>query len=312
MTGSNHFAQVWAPVVALSLDRALGDPPNRWHPVAWQGRLLDLASRHAPDGDRARFFYGGAVVLLGAGLSAAAGAAVEGLAARLPPAPGLLLRGAALKLAIACHGLDRAACEVEDALRREDLPAARRLLGWHLVSRPTGDLSATEVAGAAVESVAENLTDAFVAPICVWAVGGLSALWAYRFCQTADSMWGYHDREHEWLGKPAARADDVLNWLPARLATALLACAGALQGADVRGGIRARAAQASRTASPNAGQTMATMAGLLHVTLTKRGHYSLAGGTAAATPDTIRQARKIVRSAAWLGGLLVSTVKALA
>ncbi len=310
--GSNHFAKAWVPVVALSMDQVLGDPPNRWHPVAWQGRFLELASRHVPDGDRARLLYGGAVVLLGASLSAAAGAAVEGMAARLPPAPGLLLRGAALKLAIASHGLDRVAGEVEETLRREDLPAARRLLGWHLVSRPTGDLSAAEVAGAAVESVAENLTDALVAPMCVWAVGGLPALWAYRFCQTADSMWGYHDREHEWLGKPAARADDALNWLPARLAIALLACAGALQGADVRGGLRARAAQASQTASPNAGQTMATMAGLLHVTLTKRGHYSLAGGTSTTTPDTIRQARRIVKSAAWLCGLLLAAAKALA
>ncbi len=310
--GSNRFVNASVPLAALAMDRALGDPPNRWHPVAWQGRLLELAARHVPEADGARFIYGGLVVLLGAGLSAAAGAAVDCLADGLPTLPGLLVRGAALKLAIASYGLDRAAGEVEEALRRGDLTAARRLLGWHLVSRPTTDLSATEVAGAAIESVSENLTDALVAPMCAWAVGGLPAVWAYRFFQTADSMWGYHDPDHEWLGKPAARADDAFNWLPARLASALLACAGAWHGADVQSGRQARETQAGQTASPNAGQTMAMMAGLLHVTLTKRGHYTLVGGTSLAAPDTLSQARKIVQSAALLAGAVISAIKIFA
>jgi adenosylcobinamide-phosphate synthase len=224
----------WVPFLAYVIDWRLGDPPNNWHPVAWQGRLLALAGKHVPGGDRGRLTYGAAAVALGTGASAAAALLVERGAERLPAIPQLVLSAAALKLAISGRGLDRAAGEVEAALRRGDLPEARRLLGWHLVSRPTADLSREEVAAAAVESVAENLTDAFVAPLCAWVVGGLPAVWAYRFVQTSDSMWGYHDPEHEWLGKCAARLDDALNWLPARLAAGLLMLSAGLHGADMR------------------------------------------------------------------------------
>ena len=296
------------PLVAFALDSVLGDPPNCWHPVAWQGRLLGLAGRHAPGSSAARFVYGACCLLAGAGLSALGGAAVErgaGPPGRLPALPRLLVTGLALKLAIAGRGLDRAAGEVELALRRGDLPEARRLLGWHLVSRPTGELSEEEVAAAAVESVAENLTDGLIAPLCAWGAGGLPGVWAYRFVQTADSMWGYHDLEHEWLGKAAARLDDALNWLPARLSALLLTLAAWLDRADAGNAWRTRRAQAGRTSSPNAGQTMATMAGALGVTLSKRGHYTLEGGRRPVTPDTLRQARRIVRVSGLLGAALL-------
>ena len=329
---------VCAPLAAWALDRLLGDPPNAWHPVAWQGRFLAWAEDRsqrpegqksggrgqsrdreagAPDaglaaGDLGRFAWGAAALAAGMALSAGAAWGASRLARRLPWPFRLALEAGLLKLAIASRGLDRAAGEVEDALRRGDLGEARRLLSWHLVSRDTSDLSAEEVAGAAVESVAENLTDAFVAPLCAYFAGGLPAVWAYRFAQTADSMWGYHDEAHEWLGKPAARLDDALNWLPARLAAGLLAVATWLvEGrAAARRAWRTRRDQARRTASPNAGQTMATMAGALGVTLTKRGHYVLAGGDAALTADTLARGRRIVRMAAGLA-VLAATIVAL-
>ena len=115
-------------------------------------------------------------------------------------------------------------------------------------------------------------------------------------------MWGYPDARHEWLGKPAARLDDALNWLPARLAAGLLTAATWLSEgrAAAQNAWRTRASQARNTASPNAGQTMAAMAGALGVTLTKRGHYALDGGDAAITPDALACGRRIVRLAAGL------------
>jgi len=312
---------VFVPLSSWLLDRALGDPPNRWHPVAWQGRFLAWAEGQGDKvtrwwGDKMtskdhrvtmspchRVFVIGAVALaVGMALSAGAAWGAMRVARSLPWPLRLLIEASLLKLALASHGLDRAASEVEAALRRDDLPEARRLLSWHLVSRDTSELSAEEVAGAAVESVAENLTDAFVAPLCAYAAGGLPGVWAYRFAQTADSMWGYHDEKHEWLGKPAARLDDALNWLPARLAAGLLTVATALvEGRPAAANAwRARRSQARNTASPNAGQTMATMAGALNVTLTKRGHYALAGGDTEITPDVLARGRRIVRVAAGL------------
>ncbi|PKO23299.1 MAG: cobalamin biosynthesis protein CobD [Chloroflexi bacterium HGW-Chloroflexi-1] len=315
-------------LLAYWLDQIVGDPPNRWHPVAWQGRFLAWAERHAPasegrsqgsgvrdqgaaDSEMARFAWGASSLLAGMSLSAAAAWGVMRLARCLPWPLRLLLEAGLLKLTLASHGLDRAAGEVEAALRRGDLPEARRLLSWHLVSRDTSDLSAEEVAGAAAESVAENLTDAFVAPLCAYAAGGLPAVWAYRFAQTADSMWGYHDAAHEWLGKPAARLDDALNWLPARLAAGLLTLAAASCGEDAANAWRTRRSQAGNTASPNAGQTMAAMAGALGVTLTKRGHYTLAGGAAAVTPDALARGRRITRVAAGLAVAAATIVVAV-
>lgn len=317
------------PALSWLLDRSLGDPPNRWHPVAWQGRFLAWAegggqrsgvrgqksdseprhpersaaqSENTTTADLARLAWGAGALAVGLGLSAGAAWGVMRVARSLPWPLRLPIAAGLLKLALASHGLDRAAGEVEAALRRDDLPEARRRLSWHLVSRDTADLSAEEVAGAAVESVAENLTDAFVAPLCAYAAAGLPGVWAYRFAQTADSMWGYHDEAHEWLGKPAARLDDALNWLPARLAAGLLTAATWLvEGrAAAVNAWRARRSQARNTASPNAGQTMATMAGALGVTLTKRWHYALAGGGAALTPDVLARGRRIVRVAAGL------------
>lgn len=309
---------VLIPLLSWLVDRALGDPPNRWHPVAWQGRFLAWAERHAPaSGGRdqeaggrrqeaagselARYAWGAGSLLTGMSLSAAAAWGATRLARRLSWPLGLLLEAGFLKLALSSRGLDRAAGEVEAALRRDDLPEARRLLSWHLVSRDTSDLSVGEVAGAAAESVAENLTDAFVAPLAAYAAGGLPGVWAYRFAQTADSMWGYHDEVHEWLGKPAARLDDALNWLPARLAAGLLTVAAALCGEDAANAWRTRRSQARNTASPNAGQTMATMAGALGVTLSKRGHYTLAGGAAPVTLDALARARRVTQVAGLLG-----------
>jgi adenosylcobinamide-phosphate synthase len=140
-----------------------------------------------------------------------------------------------LKAVIALHRLLEAAGAVERALQAGDLAAARRSVGWNSVSRETDDLDVGHVASAAVESLAENPVDILVAPILAYALGGLPAAWAYRFVQTADAMIGYRDPRHEFLGKFAARLDDVLNWIPARLAGLLLVIAGAMAGGDWRG-----------------------------------------------------------------------------
>ncbi|MGQ9554654.1 MAG: adenosylcobinamide-phosphate synthase CbiB [Anaerolineae bacterium] len=298
-----HFGTCILPLAWL-LDGTLGDPPNRWHPVAWQGRFLAWAEAIAPRADGARFAWGISSLLTGMGLSAGLAWCVARLARRLPMPIRLFLEAVWLKLAFSGRGLDRAAGAVENALRQGDLSGAQRLLSWHLVSRSTQDLDAAEVTAAAVESVAENLTDALIAPLCAYMAGGLPGVWAYRFAQTADSMWGYHDSAHEWLGKPAARLDDALNWLPARLAAGLITAAAALCSEDMSNAWRTRRREAKHTASPNAGQTMATMAGALHITLSKRGHYTLVGGDAAITPDTLNRARRIARAAGILGVVL--------
>jgi len=150
-----------------------------------------------------------------------------------------------------------------------------------------------------------------MAPLVAYALFGLPGAVAYRAVNTLDAMIGYRGR-YEYLGKAAARLDDLLNLIPARLTAGLLLVAGALARADVAGGVRVLGRDRRRTASPNAGWPMAAMAGLLGVTLEKPGHYRLGDGTAAVGAADIDRAWRIVAIAAALAAIATGILAALA
>ncbi len=275
-----------ALIFALAIDIVLGDPPNAWHPVALMGRWMHLGERLAPQDAPRRLVWGG--------IWLAGGAALTGLvASRAPQHP--LVQGSIASMLLAYRGLDQAVGEVQAALERGDLVEARRLLGWRLVSRPTDDLRADEVAGAAIESLAENLSDSLIAPSLALLIGGLPGMAIYRLSNTADAMWGYRNERYEHLGKAAARLDDVLNLLPARLTAALIAIAAQITCGRGSEAWRIARRDAGRTASPNAGWPMAAMAGALDTTLTKRRHYVLGDGSRLPDAAMIGEARRIAR-----------------
>lgn len=292
-------------VLALALDLAFGDPPSRLHPVAWIGRVLAAGRRALCRGRPAALMLSGAALTLFVmALAAGGGAAITSVAHALGTG-GLVLEAVALKLAVAPGGLARAARSIASALSRGEIETGRARLGRHLVSRPTATLDASEVASGAIESVAENLTDALVAPIACFLALGLPGAFAYRALNTADTMLGYRDGALEYFGKFAARLDDVANLLPARLAALALVVAA---------GRRAPAAWATmlrdrrRTASPNAGWTMSAMAGALGVTLVKPGAYRLGKGRLPDATDIERGIGLMARAAV----LAVLTALALA
>lgn len=288
----------WVLLVACGLDLTFGEPPNVAHPVAWMGRAIAWVHHSGRRRAPAVAFLLGSVGVVG-GVAVVAGIAwsLLVLLAQVPAALRVCTEAVLLKSTVSLRRLLGAAAEVRHALEQADLAEARSRLGHHLVSRPTQNLSPDEVASATVESLAENLTDAVVAPILWFLLLGIPGALAYRFVNTADAMLGYQDPEREWLGKPAARLDDLLNWVPARLATLLLLASGWLVGASIRDGLRMWHRDAGTTASPNAGQTMATMAGLLRVQLTKRGQYALGDPLSPLTARTIVLAQRLVGAA---------------
>jgi adenosylcobinamide-phosphate synthase len=279
-----------AVVLAVGLDLATGEPPARWHPVVWLGRALGWAERRAPG----RGVADGAAAVTAVAALAWTASRLVGIATRRLAWPGVVLEALALKPAFAVRRLNEAVRDVESALRAGDLDAARARVGRDLVGRPTGALGAEEVASAAIESVAENLVDSVAAPLLAYAWGGLPAAWTYRALNTADAMWGYRDSRYERFGKAAARLDDVVNLVPARLGAVALAAGAALAGEDGSGAVRVAWGQHGRTASPNAGWPMAAMAGALRVGLRKRGAYRLGTGPLPSSPDAVRRARAVV------------------
>jgi len=280
---------------AVALDLLVGEPPGAVHPVVWMGRTLRLLRRAAPaEGRRlAQLGWGVLVALAVPGLFATAAAFVP-----TQPALALVLFVPVLKSSFALAALGRAGREVARALARGDLDGARHGLR-SLCSRDPSHLDAPQLAAAAIESVAENASDSFVAPLFYYALFGLPGAIAYRACNTLDAMIGYHGR-YEYLGKPAARLDDLLNLVPARLTAAFLLAGGALVGADARAGWRIWRRDARATESPNAGRPMATMAGLLGVELEKVDCYKLGDPRRPCDAACVDEAWRIVLAAAAL------------
>jgi adenosylcobinamide-phosphate synthase len=259
------------------------------------GTGIRLARRLAPrQGHWQRCLYGAMVVIGGAVLVGVIGVLVEEVLHFLPRPLYWLAEAYVFKTTLALRGLVRAAYQVQEALVTGDLDRARQLLAWHLVSRDTTHLNASQIAAATVESVAENASEGIIAPLVYYALGGLPAALAYRFINTADAMLGYRDPEREWLGKVPARLDDLVNLVPARLTAGCLLLATQLLGEPIRRAWQVWCRDARQTASPNAGQPMSVMAGALGVELAKIGYYCLGAGQALPTAQHISGAVRLV------------------
>lgn len=282
-----------AILIALAVDRWWGEPPVRMHPVVGMGAYLGRAgawvqgrARQDPsERDFKAFWLGALFWMVGAATVSAAAWWLQSVMTAWPWWAQVLTLGVLLKPMLAWALLASEVRAVKNALG-ESLDSGRARLRW-LVSRDVTDLSETQVRESAIETLAENLNDSVVAPIFWFVLLGLPGAALFRFANTADAMWGYpgvyQGRNWAWAGKWAARADDVLGWLPARITALLLA---AVSGGASMARLRTEAA---RTPSPNSGWPMAAMALGLGVRLGKPGGYVLhAEGRAAREPDMDR------------------------
>ena len=308
-----------AVVLALLIDRWLGEPSARWHPVVWMGYYLGWTGRHiaplapspvwgqlgwglTPYGESKNlksFVLGTLAWWAGIAIILIVSCAVNSALQRLPGWAAALLLGIALKPLLAWRMLQGEVLAVEAALA-SSLAAGRAQLA-RLVSRDVSALSASEVRESAIESLAENLNDSVVAPVFWFALFGLPGAALYRFANTADAMWGYRGerggRDWTWAGKWAARADDVLSWVPARITALLLALTAGRWPCGLM-------TQARRTPSPNSGWPMAAMALLLGVRLGKPGVYTLnASAREPAGVDVQRSAAAGARVVLMLAGI---------
>jgi adenosylcobinamide-phosphate synthase len=295
-----------AVLVAFVTDRLAGEPPARWHPVAWMGNVLAASGAPWPKLSPAGQFCRGAGCWLGGAATAfAAGWLITAGFGRVFAAPGVwvavgevLALGIVLKPMLSWRMLYDEVGAVEVALSRSTAEGRQQLS--RLVSRDTRALDETVVRESALESLAENLNDSLVAPLFWFTLGGLPLAVLYRFANTADAMWGYRDR-WEWAGKWAARADDALSYAPARLTALLLAIAGSRRPDGLR-------ALARLTPSPNSGWPMGMLALVLRVRLSKPGVYELNAGGDRALAGHMAKGLRVCRHAAWLAVLLSSGV----
>jgi len=284
--------------LALGLDWFGNEYPPRLHPVVWMGRLISFLMRWAPAaGWWRQFLYGMLLTIIVVGIAGAAAFGVmyaAGLVPLLALPPGAFL----LKGSFALRELGAAANRVRRPVEAGDLPAARHALRA-LCSRDPTHLDSEALLAATLQSMAENLSDSFVAPLFYYMLAGVPGAIAYRAINTLDAMIGYRGK-YEALGKFAARLDDVVNWIPARITAGLLLLAGRLSRMDVAAGWRILRRDGANTPSPNGGRPMAVLAGLLGVRLEKKGVYSLGDPLHPLTPTTVRDAWRLATRTAWL------------
>jgi len=285
-------------VTALVIDLMLGEPATAWHPVtamgAWNTRVRRRGAGLTPN---AALVHGALGVAGGVALAWAAGRVLDAVTRTLPARSRTIARGAVLKPTFAVSALFAAVRGVEAALQAGDIAQARALLARDLVSRDTSELDPGQIAEAAIASLAENLSDSVIAPWIAARIGGTGAAYAYRFINTADAMLGYRTPELEWLGKPAARLDDLVNIVPARLTAMLLVSAAAAGRGSTVHAATVMWRDHALTPSPNGGWPMAAMAGALDRRITKTGVYALNADAPAPTAADVRRARRIARAA---------------
>jgi adenosylcobinamide-phosphate synthase len=281
--------------IALAVDLLLGEYPRVLHPVVWIGKTISALIRLAPrTGWWRQLLFGG---LLATGMCVA-GVAITLLAmhlAAVEPVLQIVVGAFLLKASFALRALGQAAHRVRASLEKDDLAGARLKL-CALCSRDPSDLNAQELAGASIQSVAENTSDSFVAPLFYYCLLGVPGAVGYRVVNTLDAMMGYRG-EYEALGKASARLDDLANWVPARLTAAVMLLVGLLSGRSTGAGWKILRRDGGKTPSPNGGRPMAVMAGLLGVQLEKKGVYVLGDAAQPLTPAKIGEAWRLAAGA---------------
>jgi adenosylcobinamide-phosphate synthase len=311
----------WILFVACLLDLAWGDP--RWlpHPVVGMGKVISWLDRHlgrwiekrgwTNETHREPLRWLGLcfpVVVVG-GVWAVSWALVS-LAYGWRPLAGQGLEVVMIWLAIAPRGLAEAGMNIYRALAAKNLALARQQLSM-VVSRQTEDLDEAELVRGGVETVAENLVDAVVAPLFFAAIGGAPLAMAYRAVNTLDAMVGYRSDRYLHLGTASARLDDLCNFIPARLAIGLLLIVFLCMRLDVAQAWRAYRRDAHLHPSPNSGIPESLVAGALHIQLGGVNIYHGRRSERARLGDPLepRQAKHLllaVRVMWWATGLWVA------
>ncbi|ABL03875.1 cobalamin biosynthesis protein [Mycobacterium ulcerans] len=308
MVASARQARTVGVLVGYLADLVLGDP-QRGHPVAVFGRLAAGLERASYRDTRAAGAVHVGVLVGGVGLLGA----VLGRPAGRPWS--VAATAMATWVSLGGTSLVRTGREMAELLDRGDLDAARRLLP-SLCGRDPAQLDVPDLTRAALESVAENTSDAQVAPLLWAAVGGVPAVLVYRAVNTLDAMIGYRSPRYLRFGWAAARLDDLANYFGARVTAGLVVLCAPLVGGSALGAVRAWRRDAARHPSPNAGVVEAAFAGALRVRLggPTRYHFELQirptlGDGGQPTVDDLRRAvtlSRAVQAAAGVGaGLFV-------
>lgn len=267
-----------ALVGAIILDLLLGDPSNKYHPVAWLGRLIGFFVPKLKDNnnytkkERVKGIIFSNSLLIAFGIITHVGAIS---AVHVFGSIGLFMFSALiLKITIAIRGMEKHANAIMSSLERNDLLKAQHNLSA-IVRRDTNNLDEQHVLSGTIECIGESVVDGITSPLFYYSFFGPAGSFAYRIINTLDSMIGYQDDYYKDIGWMSAILDSFANYIPARITAFLMIIVAKFIGADSKKSLETLKRDHNKTASINAGYPMATMAGALRIRLEKIGYYSI-------------------------------------
>lgn len=264
-----HHLQYFISLGALLLDTLVGDPRSKYHPVVLIGNCISfyehllykkntIAKNQILLGISTVLLVLMTVMLIVTGLLFIGGT--------IHPIGYFIVSLLCLYIAISPRCLAEAGIEIANLLRKQDISEARRKVGW-IVGRKTSELDESEITRATIETVAENTVDGIISPLFWFVLLGPWGAIGYRAINTMDSMLGYKNDRYLYFGRFAARLDDVVNYIPARITCVLFVIASFLCGKDWKHAIRIATRDAHKHPSPNGGYAEAPVAGALHIRL---------------------------------------------
>ncbi|WP_027398103.1 adenosylcobinamide-phosphate synthase CbiB [Anaerovibrio lipolyticus] len=257
-------------ILAFFIDAVMGDPRSKLHPVALIGNLIagiEGMLYGKEDSDKKKLVLGGILVVLVLLFTFAVVNGIMNLVKMLDNIYVVtLIEAFFLSFTISPKSLAAAGKELYGYLVADDLDNARYKVGW-IVGRDTEELTPGEVSRATIETIAENTVDGIIAPLFYFAIGGVPLAFLYRAVNTMDSMVGYKNDRYIYFGRVAARADDVLGYIPARITGLLFVVSAFILGYDGKKAWKILRRDASKHPSPNGGWAEATVAGALHIRL---------------------------------------------
>ncbi|SHJ07057.1 adenosylcobinamide-phosphate synthase [Anaerovibrio lipolyticus DSM 3074] len=257
-------------ILAFFIDAVMGDPRSKLHPVVLIGNLIagiEGMLYGKEDSDKKKLVLGGILVVLVLLFTFAVVNGIMNLVKMLDNIYVVtLIEAFFLSFTISPKSLAAAGKELYGYLVADDLDNARYKVGW-IVGRDTEDLTPGEVSRATIETIAENTVDGIIAPLFYFAIGGVPLAFLYRAVNTMDSMVGYKNDRYIYFGRVAARADDVLGYIPARITGLLFVVSAFILGYDGKKAWKILRRDASKHPSPNGGWAEATVAGALHIRL---------------------------------------------
>lgn len=277
-------------IIAIIIDVILGEPPAKLHPVVWMGKLIDFFTNYLI-GYRSKISGIILTIIIVTIFTLATYVLLHLLVFNYLVY--ILVSSVVLWVTFAIKALLSSAESMKNDID-DNIQRARQSMSY-LVSRNTAELTEEDLVSATIETLTENITDSVIAPLFYAFIFGVPGAVAYRAVNTLDAMVGYKTPEKIMIGWFPAKLDDILNFIPARIAGILVVIAAAFLMLDWKNAYKIMRRDARKPDSPNSGFSMAAAAGALDIKLKKIGHYEIGDGSSPLTPDKITEAVSLAK-----------------